>query len=152
MLPREREGIKALEAGLDRTKMDGWMAAARMQKVSVFLPRFRLETKFVLNNTLAAMGMSDPFGPQADFSGMDGARDLFISTVVHKAFVEVNEEGTEAAAVTTVTMRAASLMEPLKPFEMIVNRPFFFVIGDSATQSILFMGVVYDPARQGGGD
>jgi serine protease inhibitor len=65
--------------------------------------------------------------------------------------VEVNEEGTEAAAVTTVVMEAAAIMEPIKPFEMIVGRPFFFAIGDSETRSLLFMGLVYEPAGQGGG-
>ena len=70
---------------------------------------------------------------------------LYISAVKQKSFVDVSEEGTEAAAVTTVTMVKSAIMEPMKPFEMIVDRPFFFVIEDSQTQSILFMGVVFDP-------
>jgi serpin B len=86
----------------------------------------------------------------ADFSAMAG-EPLFVSQVKQKSFVEVNEEGTEAAAVTGVHMTRLGVMrEPEKPFEMIVDRPFFFVIGDSETQSILFMGLVYDPAGQGG--
>jgi serpin B len=71
---------------------------------------------------------------------------LFVSEVKQKSFIEVNEEGTEAAAVTTVVMHSLAIREPMKPFEMIVDRPFLFVIGDDQTKSILFMGVICDPA------
>jgi serpin B len=75
-------------------------------------------------------------------------KPLFVSEVKQKSYVDVNEEGTEAAAVTTVVMTLSAVMEPVEPFEMIVDRPFVFVIEDSQTKSILFMGVVYDPANQ----
>lgn len=114
----------------------------------LMFPRFRLDYSVVLNDPLQALGMRHAFD-DADFSAMTGER-LFISEVKQNSYVEVNEEGTEAAAVTTVTIRATAIMEPVKPFEMIVDRPFFFVIADRETQSILFMGLIYDPAGQGG--
>ena len=108
------------------------------------LPRFRLEYDVTLNDPLKALGMRHAF-EDADFSAMAG-EPLFVSKVKQKSFVEVNEEGTEAAAVTTVMVGREAIIQPIKPFEMIVDRPFFFIIGDSETQSILFMGLVYDPA------
>jgi serpin B len=115
------------------------------------LPRFKLDYVVILNGPLKALGMRRAFTDDADFSAM-ADEPLCVSEVKQKNFVEVNEEGTEAAAVTTVTMHATGMLRPEKPFEMIVDRPFFFVIGDDTTKSILFMGVIYDPAGQGGGN
>ena len=109
------------------------------------LPRFKLDYDVTLNDPLKALGMRQAFASAADFSAM-ADEPLFVSEVKQKSFVEVNEEGTEAAAVTTVVMTAAAVFRPEKPFEMIVDRPFIFVIGDDQTKSILFMGVIYDPA------
>jgi len=114
------------------------------------LPRFKPDYDVTLNDPLKALGMRQAFAVDADFSAM-ADEPLFVSEVKQKSFVEVNEEGTEAAAVTTVTMHATGMLRPEKPFEMIVDRSFFFVIGDDSTKSILFMGVIYDPAGQGGG-
>jgi serpin B len=111
------------------------------------LPRFKIEYKIVLNEPLKALGMHQAFDSRADFSAMADTREvLYVSEVWQKSFVDVNEEGTEAAAVTGVRMTTLAAMRPLQPFEMIVDRPFLFVIGDEQTQSILFMGVVYDPS------
>ncbi|MGB7767331.1 MAG: serpin family protein [Verrucomicrobiia bacterium] len=109
------------------------------------LPRFRLEYNVKLNDALQALGMARAFH-DADFSAMSN-KPLKVSEVKQKSCIAVDEEGTEAAAVTTVTMVGLAIMKPQNPFEMIVDRPFFFVIEDSQTQSILFMGVVNDPAR-----
>jgi serpin B len=109
------------------------------------LPRFKLDYDVILNDPLQALGMRQAFAGDADFSAM-ADEPLFVSEVKQKSFVEVNEEGTEAAAVTTVTMHATAKFRPEKPFEMIVDRPFLFVIADDQTKSILFMGVIYDPA------
>lgn len=109
------------------------------------LPRFKLEYGVKLNDALQALGMGRAFH-DADFSGISD-EPLVLSEVKQKSYIEVNEEGTEAAAVTTGIMTALAVQRPLKPFEMIVDRPFFFVIVDRQTQSILFMGVVYDPAH-----
>jgi len=108
----------------------------------VQLPRLRLESTFSLGDTLAAMGMPLAFSRQADFSGMTGTRDLSIGFVVHKAFVEVNEEGTEAAAATAVGMRTTS-MPPM--FE--ANHPFLFLIRENSSGTILFIGRVADPSK-----
>ncbi|MGA3285430.1 MAG: serpin family protein [Verrucomicrobiota bacterium] len=113
---------------------------------TLVLPRFKIEYDVTLNDPLKALGMRSAFTPAADFSAM-ADEPLYISAVKQKSFVDVNEEGTEAAAVTTVTMRSQAIAVPTKPFEMIVDRPFFFVIGDDQTQSILFMGMVHDPVN-----
>jgi serpin B len=109
------------------------------------LPRFKMEYDVMLNDPLMALGMKQAFAKNADFSAM-ADEPLFVSEVKQKSFVEVNEEGTEATAVTTASMRATAVFRPEKPFEMIVDRPFLFVIADDQTKSILFMGVIYDPA------
>jgi serpin B len=119
-------------------------------KGTLALPRFKMEYAVVLNNPLKALGMKQAFASNADFSAM-ADEPLYVSEVKQNSFVDVNEEGTEAAAVTTVTMKATGVFRPDKSFEMIVDRPFLFVIGDDSTKSVLFMGVVYDPAGQGGG-
>jgi serpin B len=109
------------------------------------LPRFKLDYDVILNDSLKALGMKRAFD-DADFSAM-ADEPLFVSEVKQKSFVVVNEEGTEAAAVTTVNMMTRGrLLHPPEIFKMIVDRPFLFVIGDDTTKSILFMGVIYDPA------
>jgi serine protease inhibitor len=150
LLPNTNSGPEKLLAGLDR---ESWpvkvLSGFRDREGTLAVPRFKLEYDVVLNEPLQALGMRHAF-EDADFSAMAGER-LFVSKVKQKSFVEVNEEGTEAAAVTTVTMESWGIMKPLQPFEMIVDRPFFFVISDRETQSILFMGLVNDPAGPGGG-
>lgn len=109
--------------------------------VMVQLPRFKIESTFRLGDTLAAMGMPLAFSPRADFSGMTGTNDLHIGAIVHKAFLEVNEEGTEAAAATAVTMQTTSM-----PAKFIANHPFLFFIRENSTGTILFIGRVSDPS------
>jgi len=109
------------------------------------LPRFKLAYTVELNDSLQALGMERAFH-DADFSAMSD-EPLVLNEVKQKSYIAVDEEGTEAAAVTTATMVGLAVMKPVKPFEMIVDRPFFFVIEDSQTRSILFMGVVYDPTK-----
>jgi len=110
------------------------------------LPRFKLDYSVMLNDPLKALGMRQAFAMDADFSTM-ADEPLFVSEVKQKSFVEVNEEGTEAAAVTTVAVAASAMLRPIELFEMIVDRPFLFVIADDQTKSILFMGAIYDPAE-----
>jgi serpin B len=113
---------------------------------TLVFPKFKINYDVTLNEPLKGLGMKRAFDPQnADFSAM-ADEPLFISKVKQKSFVEVDEEGTEAAAVTTVVMTATmAQLNPPKPFEMIVDRPFVFVIADEQTRSILFMGIVNDP-------
>jgi serpin B len=110
---------------------------------TVVLPKFKVEYGVELKEPLKALGMRAAFG-KADFSGI-ADRGLFISAVRQRAFVEVNEEGTEAAAVTMMDIESSGPSTAPKPFQMIVDRPFLFLIEDQATRTILFMGVVYDP-------
>jgi serpin B len=102
-----------------------------------------------MNNTLATMGMPTAFNPSsADFSGMDGTRSLYIGTVIHKAYIDVYEEGTEAAAATGVAMKlSAGPMNPPQPKIFNANHPFIFAIVHNQSGSILFMGKVNDPTK-----
>ena len=115
-------------------------------KVIVTLPKFKMTQQFELGSTLGAMGMPQAFSGSADFSGMTGHRDFAISNVIHKAYVDVNEEGTEAAAATAVTMRALVMRAPEGPPPVFrADHPFVFMIRDNRSTSILFMGRVADP-------
>jgi serpin B len=145
VLPAETNGLKWLENGLSADKLSGWLASARKQKVEVYLPKFTLTGQFMLGDTLRAMGMTDAFRPEADFSGMDGNRDLYISAVIHKAYVDVNEEGTEAAAATAVTMRALAIARPIDIPVFRADHPFLFLIREVHSGSILFLGRLTRP-------
>lgn len=113
------------------------------------LPRFTLEYENSLNQALTDLGMGVAFQPgKADFSGMaatDTAADIYISDVKHKTFVQVDEAGTEAAAVTSVEISVTSM--PAYDFELKFDRPFFYAIQDSKTGAIVFMGTVFDPSK-----
>jgi serpin B len=140
LLPCERDGLPALEAALTVDNLALWTQGLRPTEVLVLLPRFKLSGQFDLGETLQAMGMVDAFYA-ADFSGMTGRRNLFISAVVHKSFVDVNEEGTEAAAATAVVMSRGFSPSPL----FVADHPFLFLIRENTTGSILFLGRVVDP-------
>jgi serpin B len=114
--------------------------------LELHLPKFSFTTAFGLRDQLTAMGMPEAFDPdRADFSGMTGKRDLYIDNVLHKAFVAVDEKGTEAAAATAVIMDLASAMLP--DMSLTINRPFIFVIRDLPSGQILFVGRVLNPAE-----
>ncbi len=146
LLPKESGGLTALEGLLNQQTLDNWLKRVLNLQVDVFLPKFKLTAQFSLARTLAQMGMRDAFSPAADFSGMDGARDLFISAVVHKAFVDVNEEGTEAAAATGTTMKLLAVRPQAIP-TFRADHPFIFLIRDTHSGSILFLGRVLDPTK-----
>ncbi len=144
LLPKKKDGLAALEKNLNTKNLEGWMAKLRKREVRVFLPKFKQTCEFGLGAVLQKMGMKDAFSPgRADFSGMNGKKDLVISAVLHKAFVEVNEEGTEAAAATGVIVGVTSI--PLPPPEFRADHPFVFMIRDVKTGVILFMGRVVEP-------
>jgi hypothetical protein len=144
-LPDSDSDIKKLLAGFDGNFwQEKILPQFRDREGMVVLPRFKLNYNVVLNQPLEALGMKLAFSAGADFSAMS-AEKLFLSEVKQKSFVEVNEEGTEAAAVTTATFHAEAMIRPERPFEMILDHPFFFVIGDKTTRSILFMGIVSNP-------
>ena len=120
------------------------MTQFRKQFGFIRLPRFKMDYDVTLNDALTALGMGEAFSNKANFSGM--GKNLAISSVKHKTFVEVNEEGTEAAATTSVGIVATSAVEKPEPFRLIVDRPFFSVIRDNQTGSILFMGSIVEPS------
>ena len=145
LLPSDRDGLARLEESLSADKLDGWLGTLQSREVSVFVPKFKLTSEFTLNRTLASLGMTLPFSSDADFSGMDGQRDLYISAVIHKAFVDVNESGTEAAAATGIVMRAMAARPGPPPVVFRADHPFVLLIRDGQTGSILFVGRMADP-------
>ena len=134
----------AFEEGLQAQQVYDIISGLQHTNLALTMPKFEFDSAFSLTDTLAGMGMPDAFSPdQADFSGMTGTRRLFISQVLHKAFVSVDEAGTEAAAATAVVMEEG-VLEPLA--EVTVDRPFIFLIRDIETAAILFVGRVLNPA------
>jgi len=138
VLPKDND-LRAVEKTLDADTLAEAEGLLKTEQVYVYFPKFRIETEYTLSDTLKEMGMPTAFSPAADFSGMDGTTDLFISDVVHKAYVDVNEEGTEAAAATAVVMQltAAAHKEPIPVFR--ADHPFIFLIQDNETGNILFL-------------
>jgi len=135
-------GLSSVEKILSADALEAWDSLMRSREVHVALPRFEMTwgTENIIPD-LEAMGITDLFSDAADLSGMDGTRELYVSKVLHKAFVEVNEEGTEAAAATAVVGRLKAVM----PLMFTVDRPFLFLIRDTGTGTVLFMGRVTDP-------
>jgi serpin B len=147
ILPKKQDGLADLEKNLTAEKLTGWMdrlGAAR--KVMVWLPKFKFELATGLKEPLQAMGMKTAFGIGADLSGMDGTDELYLKDVVHKAFVDVNEKGTEAAAATAAVVATKSAGAPVIP-EFKADHPFLFVIRDKKSGAVLFMGRVSDPTK-----
>jgi serpin B len=144
LLPRKRDGLGALEEKLTAKSLAEWTGAMRpVNDLAVTLPKFKMTTQFELNKVLEAMGMKDAFGPNADFSGMGGEPGLlYLTHVIHKAFVDVNEEGTEAAAATAVV--ASRAPGPPRP-TFRADHPFVLVIRDNKSGAILFMGRLVKP-------
>jgi serpin B len=144
VLPKEPTGLPAVEAQLTADALADWLKKAAATQVEVFLPRFRMEYRFEPAGQLVALGMADAFDAgKADFTGMT-AEKMYISKVIHKAFVDVNEEGTEAAAATAVVSRAPSPVPP-RPKLFRADRPFLFLIRDARHGTVLFMGRVANP-------
>ncbi|MFH1066935.1 MAG: serpin family protein [bacterium] len=146
LLPKKRDGLAGLENELDEEKLKTWLAVlGTPQEVQVYLPKFKMESSFSLSETLAGMGMSDAFDAKADFSGIDGGKSLFISAVLHKAFVEVDEKGTEAAAATAIIMSKTAFMPEKLPVVFKADHPFLFLIRENASGAILFWGRMSNP-------
>jgi serpin B len=144
LLPKQVDGLEELERQLSADRLSTWLRELRSVEVETHFPRFRLEGQFQLNSILASLGMPTAFNPQeADFSGMNGKRDLHISAALHKSFVDVNEEGTEAAAATGIVMSRASMPLQAKVFQ--ADHPFVFMIRDNRSSSLLFLGRLVDP-------
>ena len=137
--------LTALRPKIGAGGVAGLLAGAARHRVTLSLPRFRLEAEFDLIPVLGRLGVSLAFGDAADFSGITESQPLRIGAVAHKAYVDVDEQGTEAAAATAVVMRASAIMRPPPPVTMVVDRPFLFAIIDTATGQPLFLGQVSHP-------
>ncbi len=142
MLPDNGQ-FEVFEEGLQADKVSDIIGSLQPAQVALTMPKFEFDSDFSLKDTLAGMGMPIAFSGAADFSGMTGAPDLCISEVLHKAFVSVDEAGTEAAAATAVIMRETAM--PDQPIEVTMDRPFIFLIRDIETGAILFVGRVLNP-------
>ena len=150
LLPNEVGGLFALEQSLTAPNTKQWLGRLRpVPKVILTFPKFKMTRQFELQDTLGAMGMTLAFDAHADFSGMTGNRDFFISAAIHKAYIDVDEEGTEAAAATAVVMRSMLLVRMQQPAPPVfrADHPFVFLIRDKRSGSILFMGRVSDPTK-----
>jgi serpin B len=151
LLPRQIDGVAHFESQLNPACLDHLLAQMTAQRVRIELPRFKLESRFELEHTLPEMGMTDAFIAQkADFSGINGVRrgnatSLYISHVIHKAWIEVTEEGTEAAAATALSVAVGSAAPQAPRLVFRADHPFIFLIRDRISGSLLFIGRMADP-------
>jgi serpin B len=144
-LPKTPTGLPDLEKSLTPENLTSWLGALTTRNVQVSLPKFRAEAEFSLSRALSTMGMPTAFTHQADFSGIEPTRTLEVADVFHKAFVDVSEQGTEAAAATGITMRATTAMRPETAVVFRADHPFVFLIRDTRTGVILFVGRLMNP-------
>jgi len=134
--------LAALRPKIAAAGLGGLLAGTATHQVTLSLPRFRLEASFDLIPALQRLGVTEAFGGDADFGGITGAEPLQIGAVAHKAYIDVDERGTEAAAATAVMIRTRAAVRPLQPVTMVVDRPFLFAIVDTSTSLPVFLGQV----------
>jgi serpin B len=151
LLPKAIDGLPALEHSFTAANASAWIGKLKpAEKVILTFPRFTLTQEFELSGTLTRMGMPLAFSGAANFSGIDGKQDFAISAAIHKAFVDVTETGTEAAAATAITMYATAMRRDFPeppPIVFRADHPFLFLIYDNGANSILFLGRVTDPTK-----
>jgi serpin B len=150
ILPQRGVDLAKIESALSAETINAWASELEEQKVGMSLPQWTMTQRVDLARILQKMGMKLPFSRGADFSGMNGrTNDLFIGKVIHKAFIEVNEQGSEAAAATAVIMKRTAMPQHA---QFHANRPFIHLIRDRETGAILFMGRITDPTDDGSAD
>jgi len=144
LLPKPGSSLRDLEGRLTEDHLAGWLAQLSDRNVEVLIPKFRVESQFSLREMLSRMGMGRAFTGSADFSGIDGQRDLALSNVLHKALVDVSEEGTEAAAATG---SAVALVRMIVPEHTVfrADHPYVFLIRDAQSGLVLFAGRLTNP-------
>jgi serpin B len=151
LLPKQTDGLAALEQSFTSRSASDWIQKLEpVDKVILSLPRFTVTQQFELSSTLSAMGMPQAFSSAADFSGMTGKPDFAISAAIHKAFIDVDEQGTEAAAATAVVMYATAMRRDFPeppPIVFRADHPFLFILRDTKSGSMLFLGRVADPTK-----
>jgi serpin B len=145
VLPRRVDGLRDLEQQLTKNEIDQWIARMERREVLLFLPRFKMTTEFRLKEPLGELGMSRAFSDQAEFGRISSQDTLKISEVLHKAFVEVDEKGTEAAAATGAVITVTSAVVGDEPIEFRADRPFLFLIRHESSGAILFIGRLANP-------
>jgi len=146
ILPDQNDGLKTIAATTDKASFESWISQMVTRKVNLYLPRFKYSFKKKLNDILTTMGMGIAFTGNADFSKISDL-DLLLNSVTHQAFIETNEEGTEAAAATVVNVGVTSV-GPDQPVTFKADHPFIYIIRETETGSILFMGLVEDPLKE----
>ena len=145
-LPKKTDGLPDLESQLSSSTLKGWTSNLRRQEVQVYLPKFKTTKDLNLKEILVSMGMTDAFSMKADFSGMEPKKELHITDAVHKAFIEVDEAGTEAAAATAVIIGVTAALPAKEPPPVFrADHPFMFLIRENENKSILFMGRLKNP-------
>jgi len=144
LLPKNND-LSLIIDTIESDMFSEWIGSMVETNVDIYLPKFKVETSYSLGDYLIELGMNIPFTSSADFSGITGGRDLFISKVIHKAFIDVNEEGTEAAAATAVTMTTSINGDGSSRIIFDCNHPFMYLIQHKQTGTILFMGSINDP-------
>ena len=144
------ESVAHILADLDTDMLGGWTSSLAETEVDIYLPSFEVESSYSLVEYLITLGMQLPFGSGANFSGITGTPDLLISNVLHKAFIEINEEGTEAAAATAVIMELTATPGGEEPERVVFDcdQPFLYMIQHQETGTILFMGVLDNPVAE----
>ncbi|OFY63663.1 MAG: hypothetical protein A2V64_12270 [Bacteroidetes bacterium RBG_13_43_22] len=146
LLPDVKDGVSALLPSLTDAAFSGWIQQMGTRETDVFIPRFKYGFKKKLKEILSDMGMAIAFTEDADFTNITEYPPLLINDVTHQAFIETNEEGTEAAAATVVDIGLTSM--PLEPLVFKADHPFIYIIRETTTNSIIFMGVVTDPLSE----
>lgn len=140
LLPDKNASLQALEWQLSAASIDRWTSGLKERLLDLYLPKFHTESSFELSKTLAALGMPSAFGGSADFTGMNGTGGISIGSVLHKTFVDVEEDGTEAAAATAVVMLTSAAPSQERPLEFRADRPFIYLIRDHESGAIIFIG------------
>ncbi len=148
LLPKEGYTISNVKDILSIENLSSWKDAFTENELDIYLPKFKMETKYELKQYLQSIGMTKPFMHSADFSNISNNTDLFIDLVIHKAYIDVDENGTEAAAATAVVIRTTSVEDPPERIEFRADHPFTFLIQQKTTGNILFMGNVVNPLEQ----
>jgi serpin B len=147
LLPKETDGLKAMEETLSPNRIEELAIKLKSRPVVVYLPSFKSNSNFDLGSTLSAMGMPSAFSSSADFSGIATTEDLFLSAVVHEAYIDVNIKGTEAAAATAVVTDAAPAPPKVEPVTFRADHPFMYIIRDRRDGTMLFVGRLADPTK-----
>lgn len=148
ILPKKKNYLKTIEKDLEWKNIDKLIGQLKRQQVDVYFPKFKMSLEYELRKLMSSLGMKAAFNKGADFSRMNGNKDLYISAIIHKTFVEVDETGTEAAAATAVVMRMKSAMPDPDYKTFRADHPFFYFIRENVSGTVLFAGRVTDPSSK----